>query len=147
MERAHSPLHHLIMDEPYFLIDGKRVAIVGSRDYGVWYDEDGNKHQDLSEVREFIGSLPACVTIISGGAKGVDTAAEQAAVEFDLSLKVWKADWATYGKRAGMVRNRQIVDDADCVIAFWDGFSSGTKHTIEEARARGKFTIVFNERG
>lgn len=133
-------------DEPYFLIDGKRVAIVGSRDYGVWYHE-GIRYQDLSEVREFVGSLPACVTIVSGGARGVDTAAENAAREFGMSLKVWKADWATYGKRAGMVRNRQIVDDVDCVVAFWDGFSKGTKHTIDEARAAGKFVIVFNERG
>lgn len=137
------------MDEEYFLIDGKRVAIIGSRDYGVTYEQVDNKmykHQDLSEVREFIGSLPPCVTIISGGARGVDTAAENAAKEFGMSLKVWKADWATYGKRAGMVRNREIVDDADCVVAFWDGFSKGTEHTIKEAKAKGKFTLVFNER-
>jgi hypothetical protein len=134
-------------EEPYFLIDGKRIAIIGSRDYGVWYDDEGRKHQDLSDVTEFIGSLPPCVTIVSGGARGVDTAAEQAAIEFGMSLKVWKADWATYGKRAGMVRNRQIVDDVDCVVAFWDGFSRGTANTIETARAKGKFTLVFNERG
>ena len=133
------------MDEEFddFCIDGKRVAIVGSRDYRVWYDDEGNRHQDLSEVREFVGSLPPDVTIVSGGARGVDTVAAQAAKEFGLAYKIWRADWNLYGRQAGFIRNLQIIVDSDIIIAFWDGYSKGTNHTIQQAKQRGKRVIVI----
>lgn len=128
--------------ESDFEIDGKRVAIVGSRDYKVWYHE-GTRYQDLSEVREFVGSLPPDVTIVSGGARGVDTAAVNAAKEFGMNYKIWEADWKLYGKQAGFIRNLQIIHDCDCIIAYWDGYSKGTHHTITHGREQGKHVIVI----
>lgn len=116
-----------------FYIDEKRVGIVGSREY-----------PDLEEVREFIGSLPPSVTIVSGGARGVDTAARSAAREFKLKYKEWPAEWNLYGRQAGFMRNAQIVKDSDIVIAFWDGISKGTQHTIELCDQFRVRCIVFN---
>ena len=47
------------------------------------------------------------------------------------------ADWVRLGKRAGMVRNLQMLDSADAVVAFWDGQSRGTAHMINETKKRG----------
>ena len=119
-----------------FVIDGKRVAIVGSREY-----------ENLEAVRDFIGSLPPDCTIVSGGAKGADTAAKEAAKEFGFAYKEWPAEWRTYGKQAGFLRNAQIINDCDIVVAFWDGFSKGTKHSIDLARQWNKPVIIIGSEG
>ena len=54
------------------------------------------------------------------------------------------ADWERYGRGAGMIRNKQIIADADVVIAFWDGASKGTKNSVELARkAKKKLAICY----
>lgn len=70
------------------------------------------------------------VVIISGGAKGVDTLAEQFAKEFNLKNEIFEADWERFGRSAGPRRNEEMVKVADGVIAFWDYKSKGTKTTI-----------------
>ena len=47
-------------------------------------------------------------------------------------------DYDKYGKAAPLVRDRLIVDNSDCVLAFWDGKSRGTKYTLDYAREQGK---------
>ena len=76
--------------------------------------------------------------IVSGGARGVDTMAEDWAVDNDVDTVIFPADWETHGKSAGYKRNVQIVEYADAVLALWDGKSKGTKHTIDIARRRDK---------
>lgn len=131
-----------------FIIDGKRVAVVGSRDYGKRWEGKDERGRDLyvedwSEVIDFVGSLPPDVTIVSGGARGVDTVAVETAIKYGMAYKVWPADWIKYGKVAGYIRNRSIVDDSDIVVAFWNLYSHGTKDTIDYAKSRGVRTIVF----
>jgi predicted Rossmann fold nucleotide-binding protein DprA/Smf involved in DNA uptake len=110
-----------------------RIAIVGSRDYA-----------DLEAVRRYVRSLPEHCTVVSGGARGVDTvAAEEASRRRDLDIDVHPALWSVYGKSAGYRRNVDIVNAADEVIAFWDGKSSGTGHTIRIAKQMGKPVRVF----
>jgi predicted Rossmann fold nucleotide-binding protein DprA/Smf involved in DNA uptake len=107
---------------------GNKIAIVGSRDY-----------DNLRNVRLYVLSLPEGTIIVSGGARGVDQAAERAAKERDdMQTLIYKADWESYGKSAGYRRNITIVDQADWIVAFWDGKSKGTLHTITEAAKRGK---------
>jgi uncharacterized phage-like protein YoqJ len=108
-----------------------RVAIVGSRN---WSSNDTGviRQRVLDLVADHINKEND-LTIISGGAQGVDTIAVNAADSMGAFTKVYKADWKKYGKSAGFVRNRQIVEQAQKVIAFWDGQSKGTKHTIELA--------------
>lgn len=73
--------------------------------------------------------------IVSGGAQGADKLAELYAVRHGIETIVYKPDW-TVGRHAGFLRNIQIVDSADCIIAFWDGKSKGTKHTIDYANKK-----------
>src|SRR5688500_18307854 len=69
--------------------------------------------------------------IVSGGAKGVDTWAEEAARSLEIPVDVVLPDWKKLKRGAGVVRNRDIVAAADLVVAFWDGKSKGTKSTID----------------
>jgi len=88
--------------------------------------------------------LPEFTTVLSGGAIGVDRAAERAAKERGLELQVLLPDWARYGRAAGPVRNAALVDAADFVVAFWDGKSRGTKNVLDHARHMVKpFAVVF----
>lgn len=116
-----------------------RIAIVGSRDWP--YPE-----QVRAVVRRLAEKDPGTV-IVSGGARGVDLVAESAARAAGLHLVVHEADWKTYGRSAGPIRNGEIVRDADKVLAFWDGSSRGTVSTIRMAQDAGKPVIVFNLRG
>lgn len=81
--------------------------------------------------------------IVSGGAAGADTLAERFAEEKNLPLKVFPADWKKYNKRAGHIRNVQMGNYADMLIAFWDGKSTGTADMIDIMRKSGKICEVI----
>lgn len=85
--------------------------------------------------------LPA-VTIVSGTASGADTLGERWAQERGLSVARYPADWNRYGKSAGYRRNEQMAQNADALVAFWDGESRGTMHMINIARQRGLLVRV-----
>lgn len=103
-----------------------KVAIVGSRDFPY-----------LHMVRYYVSNLPRDTVVISGGARGVDQAAVEAAKIAKLETLVFMADWTT-GRGAGYARNVLLVKHADKIVAFWDGKSKGTKHTIDLAKKAGK---------
>lgn len=88
----------------------------------------------LSALRES-GFIPT--EIVSGMAQGVDTLAIQYAQENNLPLQRFWAEWEFYGKSAGPIRNRNMAEYADALIAIWDGVSRGTKNMIEEATKKG----------
>ena len=81
------------------------------------------------------------IEIVSGHAKGADAFAEAYAKEKGIELTVFPADWARYGRAAGPMRNKEMLDYAQeanpLVIAFWDGKSKGTGHMIGIAQKRG----------
>lgn len=113
-------------------VQPRYVAIVGSR---AWpYPQ---------AVIDYVAKLPANTVVVSGGAKGVDTWAEQAARQRGLDVKVFPADWNTYGKSAGFRRNADIVNACDELTSFWDGVSRGTAHSVELARKAGKPVTVI----
>lgn len=88
--------------------------------------------------------LPENTTeLVSGGAKGVDQCAERYAAEHGLPITVFKPDYARYRRGAPLRRNQQIVDYCDCVLAFWDGVSRGTQHTLSYAEKQGKPVQVW----
>lgn len=82
--------------------------------------------------------------IISGGAKGADSLGERYAIERCIPFLVYLPEWDKYGKKAGFIRNKLIVQSSDVIIAFWDGVSVGTGHTITHARKLNKKTIIIN---
>jgi len=76
--------------------------------------------------------------LVSGGAKGPDTIAERWAKVCRIPTKIFLPDWDKYGKAAGFIRNQQIVDYCNMVLAFWDRKSKGTKDSIDKALKAGK---------
>jgi hypothetical protein len=88
-------------------------------------------------VDSFIDSIDGeCTQIVSGGADGADSLAEVYHVEkqFLLEPLIFYPDYKTYGKPAVFIRNSQIANACDYLIAFWDGKSTGTLDTIKKAK-------------
>lgn len=106
------------------------LAIIGSR---------GIKDLDLSK---YIESTPDC--IVSGGAKGVDTLAAQYARANGIRLIELRPDYESHGRAATFIRNREIIDMADSVLAFWDGKSRGTEYTVNYALRKCKPVNLIN---
>ena len=113
-----------------------RLAIIGSRGF----DNYDLMKQTLKQVLQ--GHVIDCV--ISGGAAGADSLAEFWAKEHGIPVQVFKADWNTHGKSAGFLRNSNIVNRADTIVAFWDQISHGTADTIKKARQANKEVLVIN---
>ena len=114
-----------------------KLAVVGSRDLV--------KIPDLARqsMRDYLTRYRRGITeIVSGGARGADTYAEEIAAELGIPTKIFPADWNKYGKGAGFIRNKEIVDYADAVVAFYYGSSPsrGAQNTINQARAQNMLT-------
>lgn len=99
-----------------------RVAIIGSRTF-----------TDYQVAREYLDGIEI-THIVSGGAKGADTIGEQYAILNGIDITIHRPDYKQFGKSAPFIRNKQIVDDCDLVIAFWNGKSSGTKYALDYAK-------------
>ena len=69
--------------------------------------------------------------VVSGGARGPDRAGEAWAREAGIPIRVFRPQWDTYGKRAGFVRNYEMGNYGDVLVAVWDRSSRGTLHMIE----------------
>lgn len=80
--------------------------------------------------------------VVSGGALGADKLGEAWSDANGVSLAVFPADWDEYGGAAGRIRNDEMADYADALVAVWDGHSPGTAHMIEVMRQRGKPVYV-----
>jgi hypothetical protein len=116
-----------------------KLAIIGSRNF---IDYDNLKNTVLSIF--FIDSIDE---IVSGGAKGADSLAERFSREvLNKEPKVFPADWDKHGKAAGNIRNNDIIDYADEVIAFWDGRTErcGTYNAMALARKQNKPLYTIN---
>jgi hypothetical protein len=72
-------------------------------------------------------------TVVSGTAKGVDRAGEDWAADNGINVVRFPADWKRYKLGAGKIRNKQMAEFSEALIAVWDGKSSGTKNMIAEA--------------
>ena len=95
-----------------------KIAVIGSRSIT---KIDIGKH------------LMGCEEIISGGAVGADACAAEYAKKHGIKLTVFLPQYERYGRAAPIVRNKEIVDHADKIIAFWDGRSKGTLSVIKYA--------------
>lgn len=107
-----------------------KTIIAGGRHYR--FDDPDWDFLDSLEISE----------VICGGATGADECGRQWALSKSIPVKIFPADWQQHGKAAGPIRNRQMADYAERLVAFWDGESKGTKNMIDEARKRGLEVIV-----
>lgn len=80
--------------------------------------------------------------VITGGARGIDTLAFQAAESAGIRNLRYLPDRTKFrGKtilKAFQARNEQIVDGCDVLLAVWDGRSRGTANTLSYARKVNK---------
>ncbi|WP_084212177.1 DUF2493 domain-containing protein [Geoalkalibacter subterraneus] len=110
-----------------------RVIIAGSRTC-----------TDFQLVESAIAASGFVITrIISGGAKGVDQAGEQWARRNDIPIERFDPDWKRFGRGAGPMRNREMAQNADALIAIWDGKSKGTHNMIDLAKRQGLEVFIY----
>lgn len=110
-----------------------KVAVIGSRNFS-----------DYNKLKTVLDEVSVITQIVSGGARGADTLAERYAKLHNIPTLIHKPEWNKYGKAAGMIRNKLIIEHADLVIAFWDGSSPGTKHSIKLCeKTNKKVQIVY----
>lgn len=115
-----------------------KLGIIGSRDVDrdtVWHILKGNITNDT--------------VVLAGGARGVDQLAEEFAGSIGATFILFKPYFlldpsAGYSVRHYFTRNKQIIDNADVVLAIWNGDSPGTKWGINYARKKKKTLIVYN---
>lgn len=77
------------------------------------------------------------IVIVSGTANGADKLGERYAEERGYHCRQYPAQWDTYGKSAGYKRNALMAENAEALVAFWDGKSRGTMHMINLAKSKG----------
>jgi DNA-binding transcriptional regulator PaaX len=104
-----------------------RTIIAGSRSC--------TKYRYVAEAMTNIEWTPT--SIISGTAHGADQLGELWAIENNVPIERFPANWVGNGMSAGFIRNEEMANNADALVALWDGKSTGTLHMIELAELFG----------
>lgn len=112
-----------------------KLAIVGSRDFNDYYFF----HKKLIEKID----ISTIDLIVSGGAIGVDSMGSFFADKNNIPTMIIKPDWTKFGKAAGFIRNEEIVNNADIVIAFIKNKSRGTMNSINHAKRKNKILFII----
>lgn len=108
-----------------------KIAVIGSRSFA-------NFELLQDELQQLFPSQ-----IITGGARGADSLAIKFAKLNKIPIKVFRPDYKKYGRTAPLLRNIDIICEADFVLAFWDSKSSGTLNALQKAkRFRKLFKVV-----
>lgn len=100
-----------------------KIGVVGSRGF--------NNYKLLKDTLDEY--LSEADLIVSGGARGADQLSERWAKDNGVETLIFHPNWDEYGSSAGFIRNFLIIENSDMIIAFWDGMSKGTEHTIYNA--------------
>ena len=112
-----------------------KLAIVGSRNY--------TDYETFKSAVSRVVEKEDITHVISGGASGVDKLAEKWAKDNNIQLIVFTANWKKYGKGAGPLRNTQIVEECDYMIAFPSKSGRGTQDSIRKAEKLKRLLSVF----
>jgi hypothetical protein len=105
-----------------------KVIIAGSRDF--------NDYKFLRKICDHLLQNKPDIEIVSGAARGADRLGEVYAAEKGYKVTQFPANWNRFGKKAGYLRNVDMSDYANGLIAFWNGESKGTKHMIDIANKK-----------
>ncbi len=104
-----------------------RVIIAGGRDF--------SDYNLLKETMDYLlSNIKDNIVVVCGMANGADKLGERYARERGYEVMYFPADWKKYGKSAGVIRNEEMAQNADALVAFWDGKSRGTKNMIGLAK-------------
>ncbi len=121
-----------------------RILVTGSRHFDPHNPRNYQlMQQALSTTAKKLYAAGATdITVIHGGASGTDTLADIIASSLSFNIERYPAQWNLYGKQAGPIRNKKMVDlGANIVLAFPVGDSRGTKHCMRVASQAG-LTVV-----
>ena len=116
-------------------VTAARLLITGSR----YFNDAGLMSAAISDaVSTLRGFGFDRVVLVHGGARGADMLAAHIGKSMGLEIEAHPARWDVYGKAAGPVRNKEMVElGADLVLAFPVGESRGTRGCMRLARERG----------
>ncbi|MCH8049006.1 DUF2493 domain-containing protein [Patescibacteria group bacterium] len=117
-----------------------KIAIVGSRTG--WTEKEIHEYLDHYKSKNNLDVKE----VVSGGAIGVDTFAESWAKKNDIKTFIFYPNWSKYGRGAGMIRNKLIIDRSDSVIAFMTEGSKGTKNSVNYAKKQNKLLLLFERK-
>ena len=115
-----------------------KVIIAGTRDF----NDYAFLKKNVDYFLQGINPNNEEIEIVSGNARGADKLGERYAKEHNLPVKLFPANWDKYGKQAGYLRNQEMANYSDMLIAFWDEKSKGTKHMIDIAKKQDLTVIV-----
>jgi hypothetical protein len=122
-----------------------RILVCGDRH---WTDEEEIRIQLGVLLSEGPWRRGESVTIIEGEQRGADLLARKVAEDLGLVVEPYPADWDKYGKAAGPIRNRVMLDEGkpDLVLAFHHDLSAskGTANMVKQARAAGVPVVVYD---
>jgi hypothetical protein len=104
-----------------------KLIVAGSRSFRDYATIEAKVDSFLAKHNE------TAPIIISGGATGADYLGEVYAANKGYKVEKYYADWKTYGKAAGPIRNKVMAETATACIVFWDGTSRGSKNMIRTA--------------
>ena len=118
-----------------------KVIIAGSRNYDDYNDFFRKVEQSMEKV--FKNYSYNEIEIVSGGCRGTDKMAERYAKSKKLKSVVFNADWSL-GKKAGPIRNAQMAEYGDMLIAFLTPDSRGTVSMVNEAKKIKLPIVIFS---
>ena len=127
------------------------MGVVGSTSF--------NDYEFLKRIlNPYLNLYKTKLILVSGGAPGADKLGENWANENNIEKDIYYADWYNlsvkpckikknkkgklYNVLAGFNRNKEIVNNSDIIIAFWNGQSPGTEDTINYARSKGIEPVI-----
>lgn len=117
----------------------ERIIVAGSRDIEDYSLIKVTLDNYIKDSKDFV--------IVSGVARGVGELGERYAKENGLECVQYLANWDAYGKKASYVRNTEMANNADTLIAFWDVESNGTRNMINIAKKNGLKVFVLTGKG
>lgn len=119
-----------------------RILICGDR---YWADASAIERELLKVI---VGVDISTITIIHGCASGADCLGGMVAKRLGLKVDEYPADWKQFGRRAGPIRNSQMLNEGkpDLVLAFHPNIelSRGTGHMVLISRKAGVEVRVFD---
>lgn len=119
-----------------------KLIVAGSRNYNDY--SEFKKLIDDNMRRILKVNNASDIEFVSGGCRGVDKMGEKYAEENGMNVKVFEADWKKYGKSAGPIRNSEMADYGDALIAFFNGESKGTLDMINKAKKKKMPITIIN---
>lgn len=112
-----------------------KVIIAGSRGF--------DDYRNLEYFCDVVLMNEENITIVSGTANGADKLGEKYTINRKYKIDKFPANWDKYGKSAGYIRNSDMADYSDILIAFWDNKSKGTKHMIDLANKKNLKVVTY----